>query len=464
MIKEILDSIAAVSGKNDKRDLLMSHADNELLKEVIYAAHSPRIKYYIKQIPEYTPNTNSVPASLGWAILQLEDIKNRVITGGEASDRLKDTLESISPDDAYVIEKIIGKNLKIGMDTGYNKCIPNLIEETPYMGAKSYSEKLVKKLFASGQGVRSDIKMDGTYRNAIIRNGEVELLSRQGEVSVLSGAPFLAELASMDDCVLNGELTIDGEPSRLIANGMVSSIMDILQKAESRGDTATKKKIILFEEKHGPFEGAINNMRFTVWDRISVEDYFDKKSSTPYETRRMGLQSIIDGGNFNMIGLVESKIVTSFAEAMEHFQDALARGLEGTILKAMDGGWKDGKPTYQVKMKLDISIDFRITGFLYGNEGTKNENVISRLLVESSCGLLKTQPSGMKEKEMKWVTENQENLMGTIVEVRCSGLSHDSEGNWSCMHPSVVEFRSDKDTCDSLESAQEIEEMAKTLA
>ena len=161
---------------------------------------------------------------------------------------------------------------------------------------------------------------------------------------------------------------------------------------------------------------------------------------------------------------VESKIVTSFAEAMEHFQDALARGLEGTILKAMDGGWKDGKPTYQVKMKLDISIDFRITGFLFGNEGTKNEFVISRLQVESSCGLLKTQPSGMKEKEMKWVTENQEELMNSIVETRCSGLSQDSKGNWSCMHPSVVEFRNDKDTCDSLESAQEIEEMAKTLA
>jgi len=463
MIKNILDEIANLSGKNDKRDLLMSHADNELLKKVIYAAHSPRIKYYIKQIPEYTNNA-SVQMPLDWALEKLTDISDREVTGGDASKYLSYILSQLHTDDAYVIEKIIGKNLKIGMDTGYNKAIPNLIEETPYMGAKSYSEKLVKKLFSSGQGVRSDIKMDGTYRNAIIRNGEVELISRQGEVSVLSGTPFLEELTQLSDCVLNGELTIDGEPSRTIANGMVTSIMDILQKAEYRGEDATNKKIILFEEKHGPFEGAINNMRFTVWDRITVDEYFDKKSSTPYEERRGTLETILEEGDFKMVGLVESKIVSNFAEAMKHFQDTLARGLEGTILKSMDGGWRDSKPSNQLKMKIDISIDLRITGFLYGNEGTKNENVISRLLVESSCGLLKTQPSGMKEKQMKWVTENQENLINTIVEVRCSGLSQDSDGNWSCMHPSVVEFRSDKDSYDSLESAKQIEEMAKTLA
>jgi DNA ligase-1 len=463
MIKQILDEIAALSGKNDKRACLAKYADNELLKEVIYKAHSPRVKYYIKQIPEYTsaPLTDD-SYTLPQMLTKIEAFSSREMTGNIAINYLTAMLTNSHPDDAYVIEKVIGKNLKIGMDSGYNDVIPDLIEETPYMGAKSYSEKLVKKLFASGKGVRSDIKADGTYRNAIIRSGEVELLSRQGEVSVLSGAPFLNELTAMDDCVLNGELTIDGEPSRTIANGMVSSIMDILQKAEDRGEKVTNKKKILFEEKHGSFEGAIQNMRFTVWDMITIEEYFDKKSSRPYEERREALAVALPEG-ITMVGMVESRIVTTFAEAMAHFQDALERGLEGTILKAMDGGWKDGKPTYQVKMKLDISIDFKITGFLYGNEGTKNENVISRLQVESSCGLLKTQPSGMKEKMMRMITDNQEDLMGTIVEVRCSGLSHDSDGNWSCMHPSVVELRSDKNTYDSLESAQEIEEMAKTL-
>ena len=148
---------------------------------------------------------------------------------------------------------------------------------------------------------------------------------------------------------------------------------------------------------------------------------------------------------------------------MEHFLDALERGLEGTILKSATAGWKDGKPTTQVKMKLEMSVDLKIVGFEYGNEGTKNVDVISRLLTESSCGLLKTKPSGMSEEMMQHVTDNQDELMGTIVEVRCCGLSQNSKGEWSLAHPSVVELRSDKDTCDSLGSAREVEEMAKSL-
>ena len=61
------------------------------------------------------------------------------------------------------------------------------------------------------------------------------------------------------------------------------------------------------------------------------------------------------------------------------------------------------------------------------------------------------------------ITERADDLMGTIVEIRCSGLSQDSKGNWLTLHPSVVELRSDKDTCDSLKSAQEVEAMAKGL-
>jgi hypothetical protein len=44
------------------------------------------------------------------------------------------------------------------------------------------------KLFEKGKAVMSQVKADGTYRNAIIRSGEVELISRQGEVSTLTGA------------------------------------------------------------------------------------------------------------------------------------------------------------------------------------------------------------------------------------------------------------------------------------
>ena len=148
---------------------------------------------------------------------------------------------------------------------------------------------------------------------------------------------------------------------------------------------------------------------------------------------------------------------------MEHFTEALERGLEGTILKDSEGEWKDGKPNWQVKMKLDMNVDLRIIGFEMGTKGTKNENWVSTLNLESSCGLLKTNPSNMDEKMMQYVTDNQDKLMGAIVEVNCKGLSQNKFGDWSLMHPSVVEIREDKNTCDSLESAKAIEESVKSL-
>lgn len=248
-IKLILDTIAAISGKNDKGKELAKHKDNELLKRVIYLAHSPRVKFYIKQIPEYTGNT-SVTETLEKALDELMPLQTRLITGGEAITWLQNMLSCVTSDDALVIERIIGKDLKIGMDSGINKVIPKLIEETPYQGAKSFSEKGAAKLFEKGKDkktkvVISQIKADGTYRNAIIRSGEVELISRQGEVSTLTGAKFLSELATLEDCVLNGELTIDGM-KRTVANGMVSSIMDIIENTNSRSPEETQKKYLEF--------------------------------------------------------------------------------------------------------------------------------------------------------------------------------------------------------------------------
>ncbi len=459
-IKLILDKIAAISGKNDKGKELSKHKDNELLKRVIYLAHSPRIKFYIKQILSYT-NSSTGQMTLTEALDGLTILSSREVTGHAASSHLNALLSRLSADDAYVIERIIDKDLKIGMDSGINKVIPNLIEETPYQGAKSFSEKGALKLFGKGKVVMSQVKADGTYRNAIIRSGEVELMSRQGEVSSLDGAKFLKELSTLDDCVLNGELTIDGF-KRTIANGMVNSIMDITEKANERGPDETQKKIDAFEEKHGSYTDALNAMRFTVWDKITVEEYFEANSDTPYSVRFKNLELALSSHNLGNVSVIETRYIKTYAEAIEHFLDTQKRGLEGTIIKSSEAGWKDGKPSTQVKVKLEMNMDLRIVGFKYGTKGTKNENVISVLELESECGLLKTAPAGMTEEMMIDITKRQAELLGTIVEIRCCGLSQTDKG-WSTQHPSVTELRPDKNTCDTLESCKEIEEMAKTL-
>lgn len=469
-IKSILDEISAEPGTNAKMAILKKYSDNELLKTVLHQAMSKRVKFYIKQIPEfqYIGDDNG----LEWAIEQLHRLSTREFTGGSAINHLQHILGSVNTDDQYVVIRIIEKDLKIGVGrTNVNKVISGLVEKTPYMGAKPYDKKLVESIMKKGRAL-SQIKMDGRYANAIVRGGDVELESRAGEPNGLKDALFLKELSEIgDEVVLNGELTVIGIPVRRTANGIVSSLVDIQLKEEERGPAETQKKIEVFLKKHKSdfgkddltFQEALDSVVYTCWDVITVDEYYNKKSKRPYSKRFEELKSLINEKQPSRIEIVETREVSTTKEAMEHFTEALNRGLEGTILKDANGEWKDGKPNWQVKMKLDMNIELKIVGFQMGTPGTKNENWVSTLNLESSCGLLKTNPSNMDEKMMQYVTDNQEKLMGAIVEVNCKGLSQDKDGNWSTMHPSVVEIREDKTEFDSLESAKIIEESVKSL-
>lgn len=471
MIKQIFDEISAEPGTKKKMAILTKYKDNKLIERVLYLAKSKRIKYYIKQIPEYVTDSNHT-YSLEEALDRLKPIYEREKTGHEAIAHLKDLLSSVQKDDAYVLERIIDRDLKIGMGTSnINKVFSSLIEKAPYMGAKSYDKAYIEKILKGGSA-RSDIKMDGRYQNAMLRGGDVDLETRAGEVTMLPGALFTKELSTFaDGYVLNGELTIIGVKVRSVANGIIASLDDIFTKMEERTEKETEKQIKEFFEEHGETLGGpqvtmqeiLDRIVYTCWDIITVEEYYAKHSKVKYKERFARLEKLIEEKKPTRIQLVETVEVKTMADVMKHFLDALSRGLEGTIVKDGNGEWKDGKPSYQCKMKLEMNIDLRIIGFEYGDKGTKNEHVISTLMLESSCGKLRTNPSGMTEKMMADVTARQEELMGTVVEIRCCGLSQDKDGNWSTAHPSVEELRTDKTTCDSLESAQEIERMAKQL-
>lgn len=456
-IKKIFDEISALSGDKAKMAKLEEYSTNELLREVLYLTCSKRIKFYIKQIPEYTPD-NDQPETLEWALQGLDYLINRTYTGNKASGWLQTLLNALSADDAYILERIISKDAKLGMGTTFiNKVIPGLIEKTPYMGCVPFDIKKAKALFKDGYSVLSEVKADGRYVNVIIRGGEVEMESRQGEATILGDCPLIRALSNFDDCVLNGELVMNNDNTRLINNGIISSLIDFIKKQDSRTTLENQKKYDAFlKEKGLTLEEAQEQLRLKVWDVIQVEDYYNMKSSTIREARLEHLESIVDDNDF--VSIVEHKYVSSFEEAMQHFTEVLEKGEEGTVLKSIKGTWANGKPTHQIKLKLEMNLDLKITGFNYGKKGTKNENVISSIECRSSCGKLVANAQGLTEKLMDFVTENQYTLKGSIIEVKCNGISSNSNGGYSVYYPALSDFRNDKSEANSLEECIEIQE------
>jgi ATP-dependent DNA ligase len=481
-IKQIFDEIASTSGNNAKIDILRKYQDNELLKRVLYMANSKRVKFYIKQIPEYVCDGNST-YTLEESLNIIQKIADREHTGHDAINVLLDLLQGSTKDNAYIIERIIEKDCKIGMGTTFmNKVFKDLIEDTKYMGAKSYDIKLVKKLFEKGKSGYSQLKADGRYAAAIIRGGEVEMESRSGEQTILTNSKLFTELSSFgDDIVLTGELTVEGINSkysgaaiRTVGNGIIASLIDICSKRQERGEVETLNKITKFEEEHAQdyeknsitFQEALDSIVYSVWDCVNVDEYYLGKSEIPYCERLNRITNLINAHNPTNVLLIETKEVKNVGEAFNHFKEVMDKGLEGTILKSINDGWRDGKPNFCVKLKLEMEVDLVITGFNYGKRGTKNENVISSFNAESSCGKLKTRPQGLTENIMNYVTENQEKLLNTIISVKCNGVSKPKDSEiYALMYPSFLEFRyNEKTIADSIEEILNIEKAAISLA
>ena len=132
-INDILMALAADDGRNYKIDLLTKHKGNKVLREVVRLALDPLTQFYQRKIPEYV--TEEKPwHTLESALPKLSKLSNREVTGNTAIDYLRLLLTEVSADDAYVIERIIQKDLRCGVSVSTaNKVWPNLVMDYPWL-------------------------------------------------------------------------------------------------------------------------------------------------------------------------------------------------------------------------------------------------------------------------------------------------------------------------------------------
>jgi hypothetical protein len=451
-VYSILKELSSTNSVKEKELILREHKQNQILANVIYHALSPRVKFYIKKIPPYD-TMKQVTLNLTEALTALNSISSRYYTGNAAIDWLRGILEQVDFEDCYIIERIIEKDLKCGINSStVNKVWPKLIEETPYMGAITFSGRKARKLFTDGGPIYSQVKMDGRYVNVLVNeNGTPMLESRSGEITFINTFDDVFP-TTPNGFVLNGELTIDGMP-RYDSNGIIASLVSINKKRMLNEDVS-KKEQQFKEEWQITCKEAESSIRLTVWDMITLEEYSAGASNSRYSDRLRNAAEIIR--NVPSVRLIESKFVYSLDEAMKHWRELVARGEEGTIIKDPSCPWKDGKPNLQMKIKLAFEVDLRIIGFKPGKSGTRLENTLGALICESKEGLVQTDPSGMNDLLRNKIWSNRSFYLNSIVEVTCSGLSTTDSG-FSLLHPRVSELRPDKLNANTLKEIQTIQ-------
>jgi len=424
-VKEILDELAATTSRNEKEEILRRERKHYILKMVIYYALDSMIVYHIKKIPEYNPQEVGLQP-LNHALDKLYLLSERKKTGYEAQRWLSGLLETLNKDDAEVLERVIKKDLRCGVQAKtVNKVWPGLVSEFEVMLASKLNDKALENI---NYPAIVEEKLDGMRVNFIIHNGKLDIRTRNGkplDKLVLYFKKFL-NMKLLNNVVLDGELLAlkDGKPlPRKKGNGL-------LNKAQK--DTIS--------------DDEIEYLSVFLWDMIPLEKFKAGLFEIPYYRRRQELKKWVE---FNsVVHWVSQKEVESFYEAKKEFLKVVDRGGEGIILKNRDHLWQNKRSRDLIKMKVENTADLKIVDVIEG-EG-KYEGMLGSFLFESEDGKLQVNVgSGFSDEQREKFFTNK--MIGKIGEVKYNEvIEKENEYVKSLYLPIFSQIREDKDHANRL--------------
>ncbi len=432
----ILKEFNSTNSTNDKLEVMKKYKDNPLVLEVFSKALD-KVKWTwsisLKNIPL---TQNKKENDLVWALKSLEALHRREYTGNSAIIFLTNILSSLSEEDAYVIERIIDRDLKINFGkSGFNKVVSpkNQITKPPYMRCSIYGEKTSKKI---SYPAIIQLKADGSFCSVTVDGGAVTFSSRSGEEKNL---PHLKEIfKTFGDGVYIGELLVKGVENRALVNGLLNSD----------------------EQK--------DDVYIQLWDYVSLDEYSrgkDKNNKTIYAERFEQLQNELAENYSDFTQIIESYEVQNVQEALQFVSSWMNLGFEGGILKDLNNIFLDHTSPTQLKLKLEIDADVRIVGFSEGTVGTKREKTFGAIIFQTDDGKVKGQTSGFTDSELERINQNRDFYIGKIMTVQFNDITKSREKDtWALSHPRFKEFRDDKTKTDTFLRIEEMKHMAMMLS
>jgi DNA ligase-1 len=446
---EAIEAIAATSSKLEKEALMkQAGTSSTLFMKAVTYAYDPFKNYGISyaplKSPGLAPGSNTLAEPVVWTTL--DDLVSRNLSGNSARDKIQQMVDFLDEPSAEVFRRIINKDMRAGFTDGtINRVFKGTIAEFPYMRCSLPAKSNMGKWDWS-VGIVSQEKADGMFANVNMDvKGYVWITSRQG-------SPFPAGCLGIEENIAkvmtggtqtHGELTVY-EAGVLMprekGNGVLNSLL-------SGGDLEADQKVV-----------------FDAWDQIPLQMVVPRGNyPCAYKVRLRNLlmqTQVAQRMGIVNIRTIPTRIVKSKGEAYAHYRELLKKGKEGTICKHPDAYWKDTTSKDQVKLKLEVTVELIIKGFIEGAPGTKTAATFGSLLCGSGCDKLEVGVSGITDAMRQTINDNRENWLETIVAVTANSimspdLEDADEGKYSLFLPRVAEFRKDKHTADTLEQIKE---------
>lgn len=437
----IIEEIRAARG-NAKIGVISSHVDDAEFQVVLKATYNTALTYYLKTIPKVATHTKLVTLTHAvWAII--DELATRIVSGADAKARVATLAGSMSIEDAQVLALVLKGDLKIGAQAKtINKAFGyELIPVFPYQRCELAQGKHLDNMVYPAW---SQLKSDGMFVNVIYntKKGKLKTISRDGKPIRLpkyarSAAKALLRGMKANKSVAHGELLVVRAGKvlpREIGNGILNSYNQ--GGSLANGDT----------------------VRLVLWDCVPHKNWKAGFCDIRYAERYLELLWCATDINADVLRIIKNEVVVNKAEAVAHYKKMRSLGMEGTVLKNIAATWKDHTSPHQLKMKNEMEFDMVVVGFNPGDPDGKHANTFGSIQVESSDGKVACGVSGFSDAKRKEIYENQDDVLGDIMEVTVEGLMQpNARGVRSCFLPRFSRWRPEKKEADTLDRMLAIE-------
>jgi len=393
---ETLELLESDNSRLFKEKVLTDNKDDLLLRDFLAMAFDPWKNWGVAKYnrPDPLPgNSNHEDVELSTFMVLLEALNSRTLTGNKAREAVEAAMSQFDVLGQKWCERLLWRNLRCGVSaTTINKIWPGSIVPFAVSLAESLTTQGVNGDFKIvdmiNYPVRVEAKLDGLRLIAVKNRGDVSLFTRSGTpIETLPRIVQAIKNLEADNIVLDGEVM--GEDWNESASVVMSS--------KSKKDDST--------------------MRYHVFDCVNFEDWQQQKSETHYCARLLDISMIVGDVQGTPFRYVKSTTAKDETELREFYNECLAEGYEGVMLKRLDTPYQWKRTDAILKMKPVATEEGVIVGWHEANEKTKRAGQFGGFHVLTKNGVVTKVGGGYTDAQKKQIQEEgPDTYIGRIAE------------------------------------------------
>jgi DNA ligase 1 len=260
------------------------------------------------------------------------------------------------------------------------------------------------------------LKLDGIRCVVVKEDGVIKFFTRQGQP--IEGLVELVEDFKRlpDNMVYDGELLLVNEKN-LASDDLFRETQKVVRK-----------------------DGEKRNVEFHMFDLLPVDEFKAGKSKKIYADRRKDLDDLEVSGFIKKLPILYYG--TDKTKIFELLNKVVEEGYEGLMVNNGRGYYVAKRTDNLLKVKKMHTVDLRVVDI---EEGTgKNKGKLGAVIVDYK-GYRVGIGSGFTDEQREYYWNNQNEILGKIVEIQYFEESRNQDGGVSLRFPVFKRLRDDKD-------------------